>query len=313
MSRARRGTRSAATGLLALALLAGCDGGGEQAAMEQQAAAEAYRQDVEAWHAERVESLRQPDGWLTLVGLHWLQEGNNSVGSDPMSDVVLPAEAPGRVGRLVLSDDGLELEVAPGVEATVDGEPVRHTEMVPDADGEPTEVALDSLRFYAIRRGDWVGLRVRDLDSPALRTFEGIDTFPVDPQWRLTARFEPYDPPRQVMVDDVTKNQQEMQVPGALVFENEGTEYRLDAFDSGDRLFLIFSDATSGKETYGAGRYLYADKPGDDGLVELDFNKAYNPPCVFTPYATCPLPTPGNKLPIRVEAGEKVYGHPEAE
>lgn len=306
MSRAWRRTGGGAGALLALLLLAACGAGEEQAAAER-AAVEAHRRSVESWHAKWVESLKRPEGWLTLVGLHWLKEGTSSLGSDPMSDVVLPAEAPGRVGRLVLEDGTLELEVAAGVEATVDGEPVRRTELVPDADGEPTEVALDSLRFFAIRRGDWVGLRVRDLDSPALRAFDGIETFPVDPAWRLTARFDPYDPPRRVPVDDVTGNVQEMEAPGALVFDNGGEEHRLDAFDAGDELFVIFSDATSGKETYGAGRYLYTDRPGEDGLVEVDFNKAYNPPCAFTPYATCPLPPPQNRLDLRVEAGEKVY------
>lgn len=307
--RARRGNGEGVVGgaLVALLLLAGCGGESAEPEASREAAEQTYRQEVESWHAERVESLKQPDGWLTLVGLHWIKQGTSSLGSDPMSDVVLPAEAPGRVGRLVLTDGTLELKVAPGVEATVDGERVRSTELVPDTDGEATVVALDSLRFFAIRRGDWIGLRVRDLDSPALRAFDGIETFPVDPEWRVAARFEPYDPPRQVQVDDVTGNVQQMEAPGALVFEKDGEEVRLDAFDAGERLFVIFSDATSGTETYGAGRYLYTDKPGEDGRVEVDFNKAYNPPCAFTAYATCPLPPPQNRLALSVEAGEKVY------
>lgn len=311
MPKWKRDTRRARTPvalmtLLVLATACGEDPAADATRSEEERAA--YEAEIERWHEERIESLTREDGWLSLVGLHWLDEGSNTVGSDPMSDVVLPAEAPGRVGTVTVTGAGeAELDLAYGVDATADGEPFRDTTLRPDTAEDPTVVALDSLRFFLIRRGDWTGLRVRDLDSPARRRFSGIDRFPVDPEWRLDARFEPYEPPRTVPVDDVTGNVQPMRSPGRLVFDKGGAEHSLDAFDAGDELFLIFADGTSGKETYGAGRYLYTDKPGEDGTVILDFNKAYNPPCAFTPYATCPLPPKQNRLDLRVEAGEKVY------
>lgn len=311
-----RGALAAALAVFTFVLagaLGGCGGGGEgpgeAAAAMSEGELATYRQEIAEWHAERVERLSQPGGWLTLVGLHWFEEGDNSLGSDPMSDVVLPAKAPARVGRVILSPDGeLELRVNPGVEATVDGERVRRTELITDAEDGTTVVEMGSLEFYAIQRGDWVGLRVRDRESPALAKFAGVDTFPVDPDWRVEARFEPFDPPRELLIPDVTGNDQPMEAPGRLVFEVDGEEMSLQALDGGeDSFFLIFADETSGRETYGAGRYLYVPRPGEDGTTVIDFNRAYNPPCAFTPYATCPLPPKGNRLPAAIEAGEKVY------
>jgi len=310
----RLGPLAAALALLVFATaLGGCGGGGEgpdeaAAAMSDEELA-TYRQEIAEWHEDRVERLRQPGDWLTLVGLHWFEEGDNSLGSDPMSDVVLPAKAPARVGRVILSPDGeLELRVNPGVEATVDGERVRRTQLVTDAEEGTTYVEMGPLEFYAIQRGDWVGLRVRDRESPALAKFEGVETYPVDPEWRVEARFEPFDPPRELLIPDVTGNDQPNEAPGRLVFEIDGQEMSLLALDGGeDSLFLIFADETSGRETYGAGRYLSVPGPGEDGTTHIDFNRAYNPPCAFTPYATCPLPPKGNRLPVEIRAGEKVY------
>ena len=299
----------AAAGALALA---GC--AREAPPSDQDSAAEAaYRAEIEGWQQERVEGLTRPEGWLTLVGLYWLSEGELSLGSDPMSDVVLPAEAPGRVGTLTRRGGGVELALTAGVGATVAGEAAgRNVDLLPAGAAAPT-IELGSLQFHAIERGDWVGLRVRDLDSPALDRFAGLDFFPVDPAWRLDARFEPYDPPKEILLDDVTGNRQPTEVEGALVFEIDGHEHRLDAFDGGDEeLFLVFADQTSGKETYGAGRYLDVPRPDDAGHLPLDFNRAYNPPCAYTPYATCPLPPKQNRLAARVEAGEKAY-HGEGE
>lgn len=293
-----------AAAALAGALVAACDRTDHAA---EQAELAAYRAEIEAWQKEREERLRQPDNWLTLVGLHWLSDGAQSLGSDPMSDLVLPAEAPGRVGMLTSRDGGVELDLTPGVGATVDREAVgRKIELLPE-EGPPPVVELGSLRFHAIRRGDWLGLRVRDLESPALAQFAGLEFFPVDPDWRLDARFEPYDPPKEVLIDDVTGNRQPMTVTGALVFAVDGEAHRLDAIGYPEELFVIFADGTSGKETYGAGRYLYTPLPDETGHVDLDFNRAYNPPCAYTPYATCPLPPKQNRLDLRIEAGEKAY------
>jgi uncharacterized protein len=266
-----------------------------------------YREEIETWRAERVERLRRADGWLSLAGLHWLPEGEASVGSEPMADVVLPAAAPARVGTVRREGERVWFAPAPGVETTHEGERFDEMEITVGDDGEPPVVELGALSFHVIERGERVGLRVKDAEASTRTGFAGLDSFPIDPSWRVEARFEPYEPARQIEVEDYSGGTQTSTVPGAVVFERGGESYRLDAVDAGDELFLIFADRTSGDSTYGGGRYLYAAKPGDDGRVVVDFNKAYNPPCVFTPYATCPLPPRQNRLDVAIEAGEKSY------
>lgn len=272
-------------------------------------AADAYRRQIESWHAERLARLRSEDGWLTLVGLFWLEPGDNTVGSEPGSRVVLPGKAPPRLGSIHLKGGAATLSVLPGVAATHDGKPVTRLALRSDAEDEPTLVQYGSLSLYLIRRGERLGVRVKDAESRTRREFRGIETYPVDPKWRIPAHLEPYDPPKTIPVPNVLGKVDQETSPGALVFEHGGKTYRLDpVLERGTTdLFVIFGDLTNGRETYGAGRFLYAPPP-TAGKTVLDFNKAYNPPCVFTPYATCPLPPPGNRLPFRVEAGEKKYG-----
>jgi uncharacterized protein (DUF1684 family) len=271
-----------------------------------------HRAEIEAWRAQREERLRAEGGWLALAGLHWLGEGAMTIGSNPMADVVLPSSAPLSAGRLVREGAAVWLEPAPGVEARHEGERFRRLEMRSDASEEPTVVELGSLSLQVIERGQRIGLRVKDAEAAARTGFTGIESFPIDRRWRLTARLDPYEPPREMMVDDYTGGTQEALSPGSLVFEVDGESHRLDALDAGDELFVIFADRTSGRSTYGAGRYLYVDKPGPDGLVTLNFNQAYNPPCAFSPFATCPLPPRQNRLDLEVEAGEKDYHGPGA-
>lgn len=274
--------------------------------------AESHRSEIEAWRAKRIASLRREDGWLTLVGLFWLEEGENRFGSDPKSNrIVFPAgTAPKAMGSLDLSGGSVTLRAKPEAELTSEGRPVTTMKLATDADGEPTVLRHGRLRFYVIRRGSRLGVRVKDSQSSARLEFRGIDSFPVDLAWRIEARFDAYDPPKTVPVPNILGSVENEKSPGAVVFRLGEREYRLDAVrESGSEdLFLIFGDATNGGETYGGGRFLYAAPPGETGRVILDFNKAYNPPCVFTPYATCPLPPAGNRLPIRIEAGEKTYG-----
>ena len=170
---------------------------------------------------------------------------------------------------------------------------------------------IGSLSFHVVKRGDRLGMRFKDRENPARAEFKGTDYDPADRRWVVSARFEPYEPPRRVPILNVLGMETEETAPGALAFEVDGREYRLQALkEKGEeQFFIIFADQTSGKETYGAGRYLYADPPGADGRVTLDFNRAYSPPCAFTRYATCPLPPAENRLPLRVEAGEKYLGH----
>ena len=256
------------------------------------------------WRAHRQSRLQADDGWLTLAGLFWLREGTN--------DIALPAHPPINA-RFILKSGHVTL--LPNSRLNVKAPlPLRD-----DTDAKPTFVRSGTLSFVAIKRGDvsgdHYGIRVKDSASAARKNFKGLEYFPYNPAYRVTAHFEPYNPPHKVSITNVLGMTTDETSPGALVFKLSGKTYRIDPiWDTGDPeprdLFIIFKDATSGKETYGAARYLYA-KPADaQGNTVLDFNKSYNPPCVFTPYATCPLPPPQNRLPIRVEAGEKKYaGH----
>lgn len=293
---------------------------------------EEYEDEVRGWQDEREASLRQEEGWLSLVGLHWLDQEENTVGGAPGNDLVFP-KAPERICTLRL-DRGAEgpivtLEPEPGVGlALVDSdegddegdgdltelvtEPRR---MVPDTEEGTTRLALGPLRFWLIERGDRVGVRVLDRQSPALEAFEGLEYFPIDPAWRVEARLVPKEG-LTVSVPNVLGQISEQPCPGEVVFrvpgvgEGAGREARLLPMDAGDHLFLVFGDRTNGRATYGGGRFLYAEKPAaddPDGRLILDFNFAYNPPCAFTEFATCPLPPRANKLPVAVEAGEKAY------
>lgn len=293
--------------LAALLLLAGCGLFAPAGPTEEEKAV--YADEIAAWQKERVEGLRKPDGWLTLAGLDWLREGDNRVGSAPDSEVVLPPTTPPRVGVLRLEDGGVTFHAVPGVKVTHEGEPVRTLALTSDADGEPTVLEVGAVSFFVIARGDRLGVRVRDRESLTLANFEGLEFYPADLAWRLEARFEPYDPPKTIPIATVLGMVEETPSEGALAFEVGGKTYRLDVLPGDEETyFVIFADTTNGRDTYGAGRYLYPLKPGPDGTTVLDFNHAINPPCAFTQFATCPLPPPQNDLPFAVEAGEKTSG-----
>ena len=272
----------------------------------------AHRAEVEDWRTRRLASLRRPDGWLTLVGLFWLEPGENRVGSDPAARIVLPAErSPERLGVIESAGDVLRFRAAPGADVSVDGKPVSAVDLQTDAGAQdPTVLRHGSLTLYVIRRGDRLGVRVKDSEAAALREFGGLENFPYGEEYRCVARFEPHPPGTRISVPNVLGREESEQSPGALHFEISGKSYHLDAVheEGTDDLFIIFGDQTNGHETYGGGRFIYAAPP-KDGTTILDFNKAYNPPCVFTPYATCPLPPAQNRLAIRIEAGEKSYAH----
>ncbi len=271
---------------------------------------EAYLEELEQWRRERHASLAEPDGWFSLVGLFWLEAGASTVGSDPASDVRLPEWAPARVGVLRTAGGGVELEPDPAAGATVGGEPVARVALVTDveSEGEPTVVEVGSVRFYLIDRGGRLGVRVKDSRSPALLAFEGLESFEVDPSWRVEGRFVPYDPPKPIAVPTVLGTVNEQPSPGAVEFAIAGQTHRLDVLPGGDgEVFIVFGDASNGRETYGGGRFLDAAEADETGRMVVDFNRAYNPPCAFTPYATCPLPPRQNRLATAVLAGEKKY------
>ena len=268
------------------------------------------RADWEAWHQARLDGLREPDGWLSLAGLYWLDEGEHTVGSDAGSDVVFPPSAPAHVGTFVVANDTVTLRADENAGVMHDGAPVEEIVLNDDLSGAPTIVEAGALSWHAIRRSRGLGIRLRDAESAVLRDFDGIETYAYDAGWRVEARLDPYADGRTLMIPSITGVPEESPSPGALVFTHDGTEYRLDVTGEPDaeQYFAVFADATSGGETYGGGRFVYVEAVGADGRTTIDFNRAYNPPCIFTPYATCPLPPPQNRLPFRVEAGEKTWG-----
>jgi hypothetical protein len=285
--------------VVAMALLAGSAGAVD---------ATAHRADVEAWRAWRVGRLQQPDGWLSLVGLHWIEPGTHTVGSGKGNGIVLNV-GPERLGTLTHRDGTIRFALADGVDAAIEGVEARESDLADDKSGKPTFVRFGSANFHVIERGGRHALRVKDAEAETRRNFAGIDYFGIDPSWRIEARYERHAPGKTIPIADVIGTLEDTPNLGAAVFERDGRTFRLEAIDGGPgQVWFILADRTSGKTTYGAGRFLYADLPaeGSDTIV-VDFNKAYNPPCVFTPHATCPLAPPENRLDLAVTAGEKRY------
>jgi uncharacterized protein len=265
-----------------------------------------YENDVLAWREQAEQNLRKEDGWLTVVGLHWLSEGQNTVGSDPTADVTLPASVPPQLGVIDFAQNQATLRVSADVTVLVDGEAVREAALRDDhADAGPSLVQIGSVTFFVIRRGDQYGVRVRDSESVARRTFGGRHWFDIDPSYHVQARFVAHPSGRMMQNENTVGIITEMENPGYVEFDLQGQTLRLEAFDAGeDRLWFVFKDDTAGRQTYKGGRFLYAQRAAD-GTVDLDFNRAYHPPCVFTDYATCPLPPKENVLPLAILAGER--------
>ena len=273
------------------------------------------RAEVAQWKARRLASLTSETGWLTLAGLYWLKPGENTFGRAKSNALPIDnAAVADKAGSFVLTGSNVSFVANKGAGITHDGAPIDRIDLKADTAGEPTILESGSVSFFVIERGGKLGVRVRDSASEHRKHFAGLEYFPVEDAWVYNARFEPYQPHKVVRIVNILGMEEELQAPGALVFSHGGREYRLDAVleepDAKD-LFVMFADATSGKETYGAGRFLYVPMPAN-GSVRLNFNKAYNPPCAFNEFATCPLPPIQNRLTaLRVDAGEKSYagGH----
>ena len=260
---------------------------------------------IAAWRKARVAELTADDGWLTLVGLHWLHDGVNYAGSAAGTDLPLPRDAPAMLGTFTLVGGHVTFLASEGVTVTVDGKPFAAGDVTLDK----MLLASGSLRMLVIQRGPRIGLRVRDLANPARQEFKGIEAFPIDEAARVEARFEPFNPKKQVPIVNVLGDVIDTPSPGRLIFRLGDTEYALDALiddPAEPDLFVIFRDRTNGSTTYPAGRYLHVPLPVA-GKTMIDFNQAYNPPCAFTAFATCPLPPKQNWLKTAVEAGEKNY------
>ncbi len=275
-----------------------------------EATEESYADAVAAWRADRIDRLKGPQGWLSLAGLFWLKEGENSFGSDASNDLRFPAKAPKRMGQLTLAQGRVLLHAKDGVEILVDGKPTQAAELAPDQSGSPHKVQWSSLEWYILRRGDRFGVRLRDTLHPARPSLDTIAHFPTDIAWRIPATFQPADQSDSIRLTNVLGMDFTVLPAGTVHFDIDGESFQLTALEGGsDSYFMIFSDLSSGVETYGGGRYAYIPRADKMGKTIIDFNKAYNPPCAFTDYATCLLPPPENQLKVMIRAGEMTYGH----
>ena len=269
-----------------------------------------HDRQIQQWRAQRLDSLKKPDSWLTLVGLFWLDPGENRFGTDPANDMVLPeSSGPPFAGSFFLDEnERVYVRSVLDSQLTLRGELLTERRLRADDEEEPDILRLGHLSFSVIRRVGRVAVRVKDPGSPARLNFKGLEYYPVRWDHRVTAEFVPYESPRDVVVPTVLGTPERMLAAGHAKFSFQGHSLTLEPFIRSvddKELFFIFKDETSGKDTYPAGRYLYAQRRA--GRIILDFNKAYNPPCAFTAYATCPYPTKQNWLAIPIEAGEKSY------
>ena len=264
-----------------------------------------YQREVEKFRAEEIKDLKS--NWLVLAGLFWLKPGANAFGTAPSNPIVLPAgSAPAKAGVFELNSDEVTLKMEPGAAATIDGQPVMTAKLQADTSGKPTVVALGRLRMHVIKRGERVGIRLKDLQNPALRNFTRLHFYPIDTAYRVTGSWVPSDGKQTLEVPNVLGDVTHEIIPGEVRFTVKGQKLTLTALggDPAKGLFFVFSDATSKTETYPAGRFLETDAV-KDGTIVLDFNLAYNPPCAVTPYATCPLAPKENRLAVAIPAGEK--------
>ena len=265
-----------------------------------------YEKEIATFRKIRIDSLKHENGYLNLSGLFWLKEGENTIGADPINDFNFPAEhSDSFLGKIVLNNGVVRFKSSQANQVFSLGQPV--TEMIIFQDKKVVVLEHKSLRWFIIKRGDKYALRLRDLDGEYVRKFKGITYFPLDPSWRIVAKFVPTKG-KQLRITDITGRTFLEDSPGVLHFTKGGKKFTLEAGGTVDEFFIVFGDLTNKKSTYGGGRFLYANAPDKEGNVILDFNKSLNPPCEFTPFATCPLPTKENKMNAEVEAGEKSTG-----
>lgn len=272
-----------------------------------------YFESIETWRESRNAEMRDTSAsWLSLVGLHWLEQGASSFGSDSSNIIQFPDAAPKFAGTFILEDTLLRIEVTDGISIREDDRLVQEMVLRHDMNKPTTYLQMGSIRFFAIQRPEGIAIRVKDSQSPDLVAFEDIPDFEIDPSWKLEARLDWFETPKSIQIPTVLGSERTQKCPAILVFEVDGETFELYPYQSfyGDPVWtVIFSDLTNGESTYGGGRFLSLPAPeiGAESMV-LDFNKAYNPPCAFSPFATCPVPPPENRLAIAIPAGEKMYG-----
>ncbi len=297
--------------LVVLVLLAGCRGEDRHEDAQRETAFDAaFLLHNDAWREQRQAELLAPDGWTSLVGLHWLEWKAHYIGSGSTSGIRL-AVGPPRLGMVTRDGARVWFTPEPGVALSQGGAPLTgRIAFHSDREAEPTVINFDEGKgaLSLIRRGDRFALRVKHADAPSRVEFAGLQYWPTDPSWRITARFVPHAADKTLPIVDIVGLSSEQPNAGAIEFERDGKTWRLEAIgEPGRPLLVIFADRTSGHGSYPAGRYIDVDQPDGNSAVVLDFNRAYNPPCAYTPFATCPLPPPENRLDLRIDAGEKAY------
>ena len=275
---------------------------------------EDYIKSIQDWQTKRLDNLKSENGWLNLVGLYWLKEGQNPFGSNEANNIIFPEKAPDFIGTITLFKGNLSISINEDIKVFVNDSLVTERNINTDSDDNTTIFKMASLKWHIIKRGEKYGIRLRDLESPLIDQITEIPSFPINPLWRVQATFKKFDSPKKIAIPNVLGDTEYESCYGLLTFEIEGKEYSLMPLGNGETndLFLIFADETSAEETYGAGRFLSVEKPNKKGVTYIDFNKATNPPCAFTEFATCPLPPKENILPIKILAGEKIneyFGH----
>lgn len=280
-----------------------------------QAAAKAFVEQEQVWRDQRRDNLLKPDGWTSLVGLHWIEAGPHYFGSAADTGIRL-AMGPAHFGMIDLRKNG-SLRFVPerGVSATLDDKPLTGAAtLLSDTDENgPSKLGFDDGKgvITVIKRGDRYAFRVKHADAATRTGFTGLQYWPADPSWKIEGKFVPHAAGKTIEIADIIGVLNQVPNPGAIEFQRDGRTYRIEALDEGeDELFLVFADRTNGHGSYGAGRFVYTPKPDAKGNVTIDFNQSYNPPCAFTPFATCPLPPPENRLDLAVESGEKAYKKP---
>jgi uncharacterized protein (DUF1684 family) len=264
----------------------------------------AYQQQIEQFRQQREAALKADGGWLTVSGLFWLKDGPNTLGSGPENDIVLPETVPASLG-VVKVENGAAAFTSASPFATLNGKPVKEAPL--HFAGPVDVLSSGPVDLLLLKRGNRLALRLKDKNAITRKKFTHLTWYPVREDWKITAKFVSLATPAKLVLDNIIGDQEVTESPGYAEFQRDGQTYKLQAVGEGKRLFFIIRDRTSGKTTYAAARFLYADAPGTDGTVVLDFNKAVNPPCAFTSYATCPLPPLQNRLALAIEAGEQKY------
>lgn len=266
----------------------------------------AYEEEIKSWHQKRIAALKADNGWLNLAGLFWLEDGDNKVGSATANDIILPkGTSEPYIGTVLLVQNKVSFVSSANAEVSFNGKKIKQLQVFPNE--KPIVLEHKDLRWTIIQRGDQFGLRLRDLNHPNLKSFKGIETYPIDINWKVKAKFTPT-LNKKIPITNVLGQTSDQDVLGTLQFDIKGKTFTLDALNGGDnKLFLIFSDKTNEKDTYHTGRFLTVDFPDKDGIVWVDFNKAVNPPCAFTAYATCPIPPKQNRIEAPILAGEKRF------